>query len=196
MACSVHTFLLVLLLFSFLCCLLQVVHHVAGSCLRAHFRNAYLHPSNEYMKNVKECILVKFAMVGPPSIIDKKNPKYWTSLLNRKSLLFLHDSALPFFIAVCKLLQTLETPDGSLVHDKVMDAVVSSPVITTLWDSIVDNFLKDDDSFRFMVQVIRSLTNTFGKGVMLRRMNAKARSGKGNKTALAPSMRARLLGKQ
>lgn len=168
---------------------------MSGACLRAHFRNAFI-PKNEYMKNVKQCVLTEFAVIGRPSVIEKKSPQYWTSLLNRNSLLFLNDSALPFFVAVSKLLQSLGTPDGCLKHDKVMDAVVANPSIVTLWDAVVENSMSDGDSFRFMTQVIRSLTNTYGKGVMQRRMNAKARSGKGNKTTLTPSMRARLVGKQ
>lgn len=176
--------------------LLQVVHHVSGSCLRAHFRNAYTYPKNQYMRNVRDCILEKFGKIGQPLAVEKKSPRYWTSLLNRKSLIFLHESALPFFIAVAKLLQSLETPSGTPLHSTVMDAVVSNTAITTLWDSTVENFLSDDDSFRFMSQVIKSLGNSFGKGVMLRRMNAEARTGKVNKTSLAPSFRARLIGKQ
>jgi len=147
------------------------------------------------MKVVKECILEKFATVGHTNVTNRRSVKYWTSLMNRKSLLFLHERNLPFFIAVSKLLQSLESGDGSLHHARVMDAVTGTPAITALWDSIVDTSLSDDDSFRFMTQVIRSLTNTFGKGVMMRRMNAKAKTAKGNKTALAPSFRARLIGK-
>lgn len=177
-------------------CLLQLVHHVCGACLRAHLRNAYTYPKNQYMRNVRDCILEKFGQIGQPSVLDKKSPKYWTSLLNRKSLIFLHESALPFFIALAKLLQSLETPEGTPLHSTVMEAVVSNAALTTLWDATVGNSLSDDESFRFMTQVIKSLGNSFGKGTMLRRMNAKAKTGQANKTSLAPSFRARLIGKQ
>ncbi|XP_034236667.1 uncharacterized protein LOC117642521 [Thrips palmi] len=174
----------------------QLVHHVSGSCLRAHFRNAYTYPKNRYMRNVRDCILEKFGQIGHPSVMDKKSPKYWTSLLNKKSLFFLHESALPFFIELSKILQSLETRQGTPLHKDVMEVVVSNAAMTTLWDATVGNSLSDEESFRFMTQVIKSLGNRFGKGVMLRRMNAKAKTGKANKTSLAPGFRARLIGKQ
>jgi len=147
------------------------------------------------MRNIKECILLKFAKVGGPSVADKKNPQYWTSLLNRKSLFFLHEGALPFFVELCKLVQKIESRDGKISHDKVMESIVETRILTTLWDSTVDNSLSEEESFNFMRKVVKSLTNTFGKGMMLRRMNALAKSGRGNKTALAISHRARLIGK-
>lgn len=147
------------------------------------------------MRNVKECILLKFARIGGPSVADKKNPQYWTSLLNQKSLFFLHEEALPFFVELCKLLQKLETADGTLNHATVMENIVETRCLTIMWDCIVDNCLSEEESFNFMVKVVKSMTNTFGKGMTLRRMNNKAKSGKGNKTSLAVSHRARLIGK-
>jgi len=71
---------------------------------------------------------------------------------------------------------------------------VETRCVTILWDCIVDNCLSEE-SFNFMVKVLKSMTNTFGKWMTLRRMNNKAKSGRGNKTSLAVNHRARLIGK-
>ena len=149
------------------------------------------------MQNIKQCIVEKFANVGGMEVgsLSEKDPKYWTALLNRKSLLFVNDNALPFFIDLCKLLQLVERVDGSVPHAAVMEKVVETNHLTMKWDSIVENSLSEFESFRFMSKVIRSVANTYGKGVMLRRMNARARTSNANKATLAISHRAGVIAK-
>lgn len=84
-------------------------------------------------------------------------------------------------------------PDGSLNHEHVMERVVASPYILQRWCVIIDSDLDDDESIDLLIKVVRACTNTFGRGVLLMRMNQRSRKGKGNKSTLSVSHRARLL---
>jgi len=42
--------------------------------------------------------MAKFVDKGCVSVLDEKDKKFWTGIINRKSLLFVKDEAFPFFI--------------------------------------------------------------------------------------------------
>jgi len=76
----------------------QVLHHIAGYAFRKQIKAQQQYPNNERLRRMRECIMAKFVDKGCVSVLDEKDKKFWTGIINRKSLLFVKDEAFPFFI--------------------------------------------------------------------------------------------------
>jgi len=167
----------------------QGLHYIVGASLQKQIRMAKRYPKNARLQRMKECILSKLAAVGSPPIVDNTDAKFWTFLMNRKALIFANDTAFPFFLHLGKILINCEVVDG-VPHQKVMDAVCANATMLNIWDSSIGNSLQEEESFALLTKVVRAVTNTYGRGVMLRRMNARNASVKANKATLAITHRA------
>lgn len=157
---------------------LRMVHFIAGSTMRSIIRHSYTFPKSKKHKRRSACVLKKFGCIGEPNAGQPSDKSFWTSTINRKSLFFVREENLPFFVELASLLQQTEKFDGSLGHEEVMDKVVDQPTLLQKWAKIVHCELSDDEAFSFLEQTVRLFTNTYGRGVLLRRMNAASRKGK------------------
>jgi len=171
----------------------QVVHYISGSCMKGIVRHAYTHRNSKKLQRRKLCVINRFGAFGQSVPSDPSDSSYWTSILNRKSLFFVGEDKLPFFLHIASIIQSLEKPDGSLGHEVVMEKVSGDMIALSLWSEIIDTELDDEESFDLLVKVVRSLTNTYGRGTLLRRMNHRWKTGKGNKGTVSVSHRAKLL---
>ena len=170
----------------------QTVHMISGAIVRGYIRKSYSFKHNAKLQRFKDVLLSRVASMGTQAVSDPDNLSLWTSTINRKSLIFVHTTSLPFFVEVVKLIQKVEKADGSIHHDRVRENVYKATNIMDMWDGMIQDSLSHKESEELMFGLIKSLTNTCGRGVLLKHTNMAFVKAKGKKALNSCGHRATL----
>ncbi|KAK3929143.1 Transcriptional regulator CRZ1 [Frankliniella fusca] len=149
----------------------QVIFYVAGATMRGFLRSG-----KRYSKNAEWCAIVNCIesriREGNGVPLCCQADRAWTDELNRKSLFFIGAPGMEFFVALTAVLYNIESDEsGKFKDDVVLKDVFADSVCILLWDELIGNSLTEVVALRFLKGVVKSYTDTYGRGVAYKKLN-------------------------
>jgi len=150
----------------------QTIHFVGGSVMHNFKKRGRAFSGNKDWQQIVDVIETRVDSatspdVDPPSDSDKA----WTEDQNRGGLIIIGSKCMNMLMGIAAVVCKFIEPNGTLSHEKVLNAVYSSPV-PVLWDDMVGcDKMSESLSLRFMNGVVKNFSQKFGSGLMRRKLN-------------------------
>jgi len=149
----------------------QTIHYIGGSTVKSLLRKAQKGLGTEAWSEIYDCMNKKFVvglgLPGPGGDIEA-----FTDSMDRGGLKHINDKMWSFLIALSGILKEKEGDDGGILHEDVFAHVIKDDVMMFLWNDITEGFLKEDVDVLLLKKFCEFFTNTWLRGVILRRKNA------------------------
>lgn len=150
----------------------QCIFYIGGSVMRGFIRMAYRHKTNKDWCAILETIRTRIEE-GDGVQRAAEGDRAWTEERNRKSLFFMGALAMDFFVSLTQILYNIESDEsGNFKDETVINAVYEDSVTIILWDELVGTSLSSSLSVRFLKGVVKSFTQTYGRGVGYKKLNS------------------------
>lgn len=156
----------------------QTIHYVGGFVVHAFVKKAKMFPKNKDWQQiliVLESRAIEGFGVEPAADSDKE----WTLDQNRGGLTIIGAKCMDFFLSVAAAASKVAKPNGTLLHEKLIEEIYSpSSYVPLKWDGLVgfESSLSEELSLQLMNALAKSFSRTCGHGLrskVINEMNEK-----------------------
>ncbi|KAK3916889.1 Bifunctional cis-abienol synthase, chloroplastic [Frankliniella fusca] len=151
----------------------KTIYYIGGHICHAFKEMGYKYPKSKKWKTIVEIVQAKIMETRTIDELteQEKKDRDRTEKKDRGGLIKVNGKMQKFLLSAAEIIACFEESDGSLPIDQILEKVAEGKPKYE-WDSVVGNAMDETLSFSLMVGVVRSLINTYGKGIVYRRMNA------------------------